>query len=218
MCVFVPIKRAISDQIVKKPFNDASTFKNWISFDGRLDGITYVCAMTDDAIEIERDAEEFGIAEDLEEFRRLEDGLDAREAALAETHEQLETLLDNARAPADLVALRSTSAVAKQKRSSTPQPQCDKRLRSNLLPSSSDERSHRTRHHHLRPGDDAKEVPAPEIETSQAKELATKIQYLETRCGTFQRQAMQKKFSLQESCIQRRNFLTRSAILHAAKE
>ncbi|KAL1881291.1 hypothetical protein Daus18300_001143 [Diaporthe australafricana] len=221
LCVFVPIERAISEQIVKKPFNDASTFKNWISFDGRLDGITYVCTKTDAGIEIDRDAEEFGLEEDLEESKRLEEGLHTRGAVLAETRKQLETIHVNASAPAELVAPRNTPVGAKRRRSSTSQLHCDKRLRSDLLPSSSLEKSHTTRYD-LRRGDDSEEILVFDIETTEAKELATKIQCLETRCETLQRQVIQKQLSLQESCIQARNTLTRSAIQRdfvlAAKE
>ena len=116
LCVFVPIKRAISEQIVRKPFNDASTFKDWVKFDG---DITYVCTMTDDAIELERDAEEYGFIEHLDESKRLEEGLGARDASLANSREQLDALQVKSQVLEDTVESWIKSAGDKRKRSRT---------------------------------------------------------------------------------------------------
>lgn len=219
--MFVPIKRAIREQIVKKPFNDASTFKNWIKFDGRLDDITYVCTMTDDAIEIERDAEEFGLVEHLDESRQLEESLDTCEAALVETREQLDALQVRSQVLEDTVASWTKSAGDKRKRSLTSATVREKRMRRNSLPSSSGGETYTEK---LGPEEmeDLAEMLASNPETGEAEQLAARIEYLEAERDTLQRQLMQHTFFLKESCIQARNTLTRSAIqrdfVHAAKE
>lgn len=218
--MFVPIKRAISEQIVKKPFNDASTFKNWIKFDGRLDDITYVCTMTDDAIEIDRDAEEFGLVEHLDEARRLEQDLDACEADLAGTREQLVALQVRSQLEEDTVGSWMKSAGDKRKRSMRSDTVREKRLRRNPLPSPSEEGSYTAKLDMQTTGEPV-EMLASDLEID-AEELGTKIQDLEAECEALQRQLMQHNFCLKESCIEARNALTRSAIrrdfVHAAKE
>lgn len=218
--MFVPIKRAISEQIVKKPFNDASTFKNWIKFDGRLDDITYVCTMTDDAIEIDRDAEEFGLAEHLDEARRLEQELDAREASLAGTREQLDALQVRSQLVEDTVESWMKSAGDKRKRGMTSETVREKRFRRNPLPSPPEGEIYTAKLDTVTT-EEPIETLTSDLET-EAEELATRIQYLEAECENLQRQLMQHNFFLRESCIEARNALTRSAIrrdfVHAAKE
>lgn len=206
---------------MKKPFNDASTFKNWIKFDGRLGDITYICTMTDDAIEIDRDAEEFGLMEHLEESRRLEQELDAGEAVLAETREQLDALQVKSQVLEDTLASWTKSAVAKRKRSLTSETLRDKRLRRNPLPSSS-ERGGCTEKREPETTEDLAEILKSHYETNETEEIAKRIEYLEEEFEAHQRQLMQHNFFLKESCIQARNTLTRSAIrrdfVNAAKE
>lgn len=206
---------------MKKPFNDASTFKNWIKFDGRLGDITYICTMTDDAIEIDRDAEEFGLMEHLEESRRLEQELDAGEAVLAETREQLDALQVKSQVLEDTLASWTKSAVAKRKRSLTSETLRDKRLRRNPLPSSS-ERGGYTEKREPETTEDLAEILKSHYETNETEEIAKRIEYLEEEFEAHQRQLMQHNFFLKESCIQARNTLTRSAIrrdfVNAAKE
>ncbi|KAK7708079.1 hypothetical protein SLS64_006901 [Diaporthe eres] len=220
LCVFVPIKRAISEQIVKKPFNDASTFKNWIKFDGRLDDITYVCTMTDDAIEIDRDAEEFGLAEHLDEARRLEQELDAREASLAGTREQLDALQVRSQLVEDTVESWMKSAGDKRKRGMKSETVREKRLRRNPLPSPPEGESYTAKLDTVTT-EEPIETLTSDLET-EAEELDTRIQYMEAECEDLQRQLIQHNFFLRESCIEARNALTRSAIrrdfVHAAKE
>lgn len=217
MCVFVPIKRAISEQIVKKPFNDASTFRNWIKFDGRLDDITYVCTMTDDAIETDRDAEEFGLVEHLDECRQMEEILDTCEAALAETREQLDALQVRSQVIEDTVSSWTKSAGDKRKRSLASEVVREKRLGRNPLPSPSGES-----YTDPETAEDVAEMLASNPETGEAEQLAKRIDSLEAEHETLQRQLMQHNFFLREACIQARNTLTRSAIqrdfVHAAKE
>lgn len=218
--MFVPIKRAISEQIVKKPFNDASTFKNWIKFDGRLGDITYVCTMTDDAIEIDRDAEEFGLVEHLDELRRLDEDLNACEAALSRTREQLDALQVRSQLEEDTVESWMKSAGNKRKRSVTAETVREKRLRRNPLPSPSEEGSY-TAKLATETTEEPVEMLTSNLET-EAEELGTRIQDLDAECETLQRHLMQQSFFLRESCIQARNTLTRSAIgrdfVHSAKE
>ncbi|KAG6361886.1 hypothetical protein INS49_010115 [Diaporthe citri] len=209
-----------SEQIVKKPFNDASTFKNWIKFDGRLDRITYVCTMTDDAIEIDGDAEEFGLGEHLDEARQLEQELDACDAALAGAREQLDALQVRSQLVEDTVGSWMKSAGDKRKRSVTSETVREKRLRRNPLPSPPEWGSY-TAKLDMETTEEPVEMLTSNLET-EVEELGTRIQHLETECENLQRQLMQHNLFLKESCIQARNTLTRSAIgrdfVHAAKE
>lgn len=217
--MFVPIKRAISEQIVKKPFNDASTFRNWIKFDGRLNDITYVCTMTDDSIEIDRDAEEFGLVEQLDDLKELEEALDAIEVALAETRAQLDTLHDEVQAPEGSSQYRMSGA--KRKRSITSQCQRDKRLRG-ISPSSSPDEGSYTTNHDPEMSEDSREIIMPEAGIIETEELAAKIQRLETHREALQLQLVHDESFLKISCIEARNTRTSSAIKrdfnHAAKE
>lgn len=205
---------------MKKPFNDASTFKNWIKFDGRLDDITYVCTMTDDAIEIDRDAEEFGLVDHLEDGRRLEQELDSCETALAGAREQLDALQVRSQLVEDTVESWMKSAGNKRKRSMTSETVREKRLRRNPLPSPSEGESY-TANLDTETTEEPVGMLTSDLET-QAEELRTRIQDLEAECEALQRQLVQQNFFLRESCIQARNAITRSAIgrdfVHAAKE
>lgn len=221
MCVFVPIKRAISEQIVKKPFNDASTFKNWIKFDGRLGDITYVCTMTDDAIEIERDAEEFGLVEHLETSRQLEARLDNYEAILDEAREQLDTLQVRSQILEDTLASWTESAGDKRKRTSPSDTVREKRLRRNPLRSPLEGGSS-TAELDPKPNEGPVELSRADPESGEVEELITRIQNMEAECEVLQRQLKQHNYFLRKACIEARNTLTRSAIrrdfVHAAKE
>lgn len=230
--MFVPIKRAISEQIVKKPFNDASTFKNWIKFDGRLGDITYVCTMTDDAIEIERDAEEFGLVGHLEEFKRLEEDLDSCDAVLAGSRDQLDALQVNSQVLEDTVESWKKSAGDKRKRSQTAVALRDKRLKRNPLAFPLDGGSYTANLGVETTGDpvemlssdtkadEAEEAPdrADEVPDradevpDEADEAVKRIQSLEAECETLQQQLLQHDFFLRESCMRARNTLTCSAI------
>lgn len=220
--MLVPVKRAISEQIVKKPFNDASTFKNWIKFDGRLGDITYVCTMIDDAIEIERDAEVFGLLEHLEVSKRLEQGLEACEIALDKTNGRLHALPDESQIAEDSFASQIEPTGNKRKRSLPSQASREKRLRTNPLPFSTVGSSCPAK---LDLKTTTCEVPSEiltsGIETGDTEEFLT-IQDLELQCEALQRQLMENNSSLKESCIRARNSLTRSAIrrefVHAARE
>lgn len=221
--MLVPVKRAISEQIVKKPFNDASTFKNWIKFDGRLGDITYVCTMIDDAIEIERDAEEFGLLEHLEVSRRLEQDLEACEIALDKTNERLHTLPDESQVPEDSFASRSERTGNKRKRSLPSQASREKRLRKNPLAPFSVVGSSCSANLDLKTTtcEGSSEMLASGIESGDTEEFLT-VQDLELQCEALQRQLTEKNSFLKESCIRARNSLTCSAIrrefVHAAKE
>lgn len=220
--MLVPVKRAISEQIVKKPFNDPSTFKNWIKFDGRLGDITYVCTMIDDAIEIERDAEEFGLLEHLEVSKRLDQDLDACEIALDKSRERLHALSDESQIPEDSFASRIEPTGNKRKRSLPSQASREKRLRTNAPPfpvvgnSCSANPDLKTTTY-----EGPSEIPASGIETGDTEGFLT-VQDLELQCEALQRQLTENNSFLKESCIRARNYLTRSAItrefVHAAKE
>lgn len=219
--MLVPVKRAISEQIVKKPFNDASTFKNWIKFDGRLGDITYVCTMTDDSIEIERDAEEFGLLEHLEVIGRLEEELDACETAFATTNEQLHSLEGLSVTSGGTVTARATGS--KRKRSLTSPNLREKRPRKDSLAIPPGESSCFSG---LDPKMTACEKSAETLvagmETDDAEELWRKSQDMKAQCDALQRQLMENNSFLKASCIRARNSLTSSAIkrefVHAAKE
>lgn len=206
---------------MKKPFNDASTFKNWIKFDGRLGDITYVCTMTDDAIEIERDAEEFGLVEHLETSRQLEARLDNYEAILDETREQLDTLQVRSQILEDTLASWTESAGDKRKRTSTSETVREKRLRRNPLRSPLEGGSS-TAQLDPKTNEDPIEIPRAEPESGEIEELTTRIQTMEAESENLQRQLMQHNHFLRKACIEARNTLTRSAIrrdfVHAAKE
>lgn len=206
---------------MKKPFNDASTFKNWIKFDGRLGDITYVCTMTDDSIEIERDAEAFGLVEQIEESRRLDQGLDDCDADLNETREQLDAVQVKTQVLQDTVGSWLRSTGDKRKRSLTSDDLREKRLRRNPLPSSPGGEGFTT-DLDQEPNEDPVETLTSNPENREAEQIATRIEYLEAKREALQRQIDQHNFFLQESCIRARNNLTRSAIgqefVHAAKE
>lgn len=206
---------------MKKPFNDASTFKNWIKFDGRLGDITYVCTMTDDSIEIERDAEAFGLVEQIEESKRLDQGLDDCDADLNETREQLDAVQVKTQVLQDTVGSWLRSTGDKRKRSLTSDDLREKRLRRNPLPSSPGGEGFTTVLDQ-EPNEDPVETFTSNPENREAEQIATRIEYLEAKREALQRQIDQHNFYLQESCIEARNALTRSAIrqefVHAAKE
>lgn len=206
---------------MKKPFNDASTFKNWIKFDGRLGDITYVCTMTDDAIEIERDAEEFGLVEHLETSRQLEARLDNYETVLDETREQLDTLQVRSQIMEDTLASWTESAGDKRKRTSPSEIVREKRLRRNPLRSPL-ERASSTAELDPKPNEEPVGISGADPESGEIEELTTRIQTMEAESEMLQRQLMQHDYFLRKACIEARNTLTRSAIrrdfVHAAKE
>lgn len=206
---------------MKKPFNDASTFKNWIKFDGRLGDITYVCTMTDESIEIERDAEAFGLVEQIEESRRLDQGLDSCDADLNETRDQLDAVQVKTQVLQDTVGSWLRSTGDKRKRSLTSDDLREKSLRRNPLPSSPEGEIFTTGLN-LEPNEDPVETFTSNPENREAEQIAARIEYLEAKREALQRQIDQHNLFLQESCILARNNLTRSAIrqefVHAAKE
>lgn len=206
---------------MKKPFNDASTFKNWIKFDGRLGDITYVCTMTDDAIEIERDAEEFGLVEHLEISRQLEAKLDNYEAVLDETREQLDTLQVRSQILEDTLASWTESAGDKRKRTSISATVREKRMSRNPL-RSPPEGGSSTAGLDPEQNESPADIPRADPESGEIEELITRIQAMEAECEELQRQLMQNNYFLRRSCIEARNTLTRSAIrrdfVHAARE
>lgn len=207
---------------MKKPFNDAGTFKNWIKFDGRLGDITYVCTMTDESIEIERDAEAFGLVEQIEESRRLDQGLDDCDADLNETREQLDAVQVKTQVLQDTVGSWLRSTGDKRKRSLTSDDLREKRLRRNPLPSSPGGEIFTTGLDRQDSNEDPVETLTSNPENREAEQIATRIEYLEAKREVLQGQIDQHNFYLQESCIRARNNLTRSAIrqefVHAAKE
>lgn len=194
----------MSEPIVKKPFNNASTFKNWIKFDGRLRDITYVCTMTDDSIEIERDAEEFGLVDYLEKSRQLEARLDTCEAALDEAQVRSQVLEDT-------VASLTKSAGDKRKRTLMSETVREKRLRGTPLRSSPGGRSSTAK---LDPksNDGRVEVSRADPESGEIEGLHTRIEAMDAEREELQRQLMQHNSFLRRLCIEARNALTRSVI------
>lgn len=167
--------------------------------------------MTDDAVETDRDAEEFGLVEHLDECRQLEESLDTCEAALAETREQLDALQVSSQVLEDTVSSWTKSAGDKRKRSLASEIVREKRLRESYT----DRLDPKTE-------DGVAEMLASNPEAGEAEQLAANIDSLEAERETLQRQLMQHNVFLKEACIQARNTLTRSAIqrdfVHAAKE
>lgn len=196
---------------MKKPFNNASTFKNWIKFDGRLRDITYVCTMTDDSIEIERDAEEFGLVDHLEKSRQLEARLNTCEAALDEAQEQLDAIQVRSQVLEDTVASLTKSAGDKRKRTLMSETVREKRLRGSPLRSSPEGRSSTARLD-PEPNEGRVEISRADPESAEIEGLITRIGAMDTEREELQRQLMQHNSFLRRSCIEARNALTRSVI------